>query len=1466
MSYSHQYSFDPRLRAHHAAAYFEGQGHHPANVQQVPYPTREQHMRTETQYREALTRYNAGETTDKDGKPLPVPVRQPPTMISAMQRPDLTPEARRSMLQKLQPHIPTLEKKYRVIFSSDARRTPQHTSTNDFTVDVTSDTLPVKVNGFELIGYSLPQTEWAIEPYENAIPMRYGWNAHPGSRMWSVVSKSVDPNGPVIPDQQVFTGPVVALVCELPLVRNPIVRIRKQDGKVYVTCARRLGTSFLSIPGNIIIDDAGYGHATGSFPGRYLLNRAQAEQDHVDTYMDASSAPATEARLAVREAFGSNGVDHENDPAYTFAVSDPVFAGYFIEGTEARVYDNSPYNSLGSVYTQPPASMRELVDQVNAQLSALVASRQAWEDEVGARHTVPIHSIRVAAASVGSTYRLRVDVNWMFHRVKARSADDKNPMDIDAYVQRLVHGGTEPEAVAAQVCPIHCTLSDGLGARFGLPQLGQVRYDHMTPHSATATSMNPPILYPDDTVDIPPVADASAIEPFFQAINTTVSSLRFTASNPSALAADSEFRGYFVIPIAFGDEVVNVKVEEGEYRPWSLAAMITEAIRESAILRPLRIVVSPSFLDHTGNAIAGFRFTSVATQPQPFGLAFDTATSNPAAINPARLGFRPLRYQGQTLYDPKLLSVMDDPYAGMSAPISFPATELGNGVPSPLPAVPYMLPAFNNKRLQVMQIAHDAAPVESTLPPYPLSAVAFPEAHNVVPITLQKPTLFYHMQPVNIKVTFDPTSLLFNSVFGVSEASGTNSSTEWLMTSGDERLDANLLLLPSAMTGGGTSAEDMFGLLDTRTRDATSSGDIKTLLAAIHSPLQASGLAEAMITLFGSQGTVYAAGVAPASVTGLYRTEAITRSMSSAAIIDSHLRNIAAGTHVRSSLTALVHVMIAVAKVTDVLITGGLAEAIDKIVDAYKDAESVPEFTRDFLTDLVNSYMWRSIAVETTQLLDSNSVVPQTIRPNRLYFYPFEGTLDATAGASDPLDMAHLHLHQISPTLAVFYVEASAASGNFQISHTSGTGGSPFQFVPFVIDALGDVISGQPHTHLLAGRRYVLHVANHGADISGYDIIDGASPPLQGPDGSWDAASKTFSFLVPHNAAGTLRIYWTGNATAVNISSIADNTETEVAKMYAIANNYTVTIPGFAYVDLRGTNAHPFNIDAALSDLGQQTPVTQEQAVEELLDRNDPGILHHQVVHVVPATSSWGVLPPDLGVSVNSTLMNTKTLWYELLNLARGTANTSMSVTRLNEYPLSVDFLSHTTRRIRPERMGFIEDEYTADLNRVPVPDNGRWLHPASIGSVIDIERGGPPYVLLGIQINGMPSPSPVTQRPDGIDTEDMQAIEGARKSSLADSGAIISIGNSNDARQDRQVIHATAYVHLGTDGTTLKMLDRQDDRTPTLLPTSTYVNSVRFVVMRPDGTLYNFHGRRTMVALKFISHPDNPSFMVEKS
>jgi hypothetical protein len=40
------------------------------------------------------------------------------------------------------------------------------------------------------------------------------------------------------------------------------------------------------------------------------------------------------------------------------------------------------------------------------------------------------------------------------------------------------------------------------------------------------------------------------------------------------------------------------------------------------------------------------------------------------------------------------------------------------------------------------------------------------------------------------------------------------------------------------------------------------------------------------------------------------------------------------------------------------------------------------------------------------------------------------------------------------------------------------------------------------------------------------------------------------------------------------------------------------------------------------------------------------------------------------------------------------------------------------------------------------------------------------------------------------------------------------------------------------------------------------HVNWVRFVVLRPDGTPYNFHGRKTMVALRFLGQPDNPNFI----
>jgi len=217
-------------------------------------------------------------------------------MLAAMQRSDLTPEARRKMLQKMAPQISTLEKKYKVIFNSDARRDPLDTQPSDFTVDVTPDLLPTKVNGFEMIGYSFPQSEWAIEPYENALPMRFGWSAYPGCRgfgmhlktysneiirgsstsstsssaLWPTVQS--DPSTSPFPFE--YTGTPIVMYSEQPLVRNPVVSIQVVEAdafgpkRVVLTFARRVGTSLPALlrnQRNLSVLGAGGNLQTGNY-------------------------------------------------------------------------------------------------------------------------------------------------------------------------------------------------------------------------------------------------------------------------------------------------------------------------------------------------------------------------------------------------------------------------------------------------------------------------------------------------------------------------------------------------------------------------------------------------------------------------------------------------------------------------------------------------------------------------------------------------------------------------------------------------------------------------------------------------------------------------------------------------------------------------------------------------------------------------------------------------------------------------------------------------------------------------------------------------------------------------------------------------------------------------------------------------------------------------------------------------
>ena len=293
------------------------------------------------------------------------------------------------------------------------------------------------------------------------------------------------------------------------------------------------------------------------------------------------------------------------------------------------------------------------------------------------------------------------------------------------------------------------------------------------------------------------------------------------------------------------------------------------------------------------------------------------------------------------------------------------------------------------------------------------------------------------------------------------------------------------------------------------------------------------------------------------------------------------------------------------------------------------------------------------------------------------------------------------------------------------------------------------------------------------------------------------------------------------------------------------------------------------------------------RTLDALIDADDPGIDDFRTARIVPTLAAWNSIPRDLqgSVDLDRSEIDPRILGYELLSImiltpGMGTGTEGMGISRLNEYPFSMDFVTLTSRKVRPERFGFQEEEYTADLVRTGVDllgmggrvgrSNWRFgstalsstfpaMQLGTIGSIIDIERGGSPYLMLSIEING--EPSPFTRPWEQLRQVGNDLGEGI--SDLARVGDVISIGTSHFPQKDRQVIKATAYVEVGTDGSNgIRLLDRQDDRAPTFFPTSTYVHSVRFVLMRPDGTLYNFHGRRTMVALRFMSHPDNPNFL----
>jgi hypothetical protein len=1528
-----RHSIHPDLRS--MAGYALGSfGEDGSGAAHNPYPTREQYAKVESDYRRALEEYNkkldeaAGEQ-GKEGEsaamPVP-PVRQPPTMLAAMQRPDLTAAARKSILQKIAPPITNLEKKYKVVFNSDARRNPSHTSTNDFTVDVTSDLLPVRINGFEIVGYSLPQSEWSIEPYENSIPSRFGWCAYPGSRAFGLVSRTFDLNLPAYPPGEPFSynGVPQLIYAEMPLVRNPITRIEvvpamgAEPKRVLLTFARRVGTCLdflierthgnLRHPFSILeLQDVGLQNAVGNYPGRFELSRADAivqdvQLPYMNRYVGEGILPP-EPLLEERELYVQPAAAEES--LYTLAVVDPVFTQYFQDNTEVAVTAQNAIASLGFLHMRPPATAVEVGTMFTVQLNGIVTQRLALQDlalnstdpptKQGAVDALrgmlsPVvdvnlfqmkpgnRSTRTTTQLASHSHRFRLSVGWVFGNF---------PIDVPMWYKRSIDvDNIDPVVLNTMVQPIMSTAADAVAQSWGFPKGITAELVLSEATRSTYACLDPPTLGPDFTTDCTAVPENVPLSEYFQSLNTTALSMKFL---PHASNAPN-----FEIRIETADGTpTDVQVPAGEYRPWPLAVAITNAIRNYPALRPLQIVVTPSMLEAYGNTAAGFRFASTAPIPQTFNLRFDQLSLNPNLIQPTRLGYRGIAYTGASMYDPKLLNVMDDPYAGFTTPVTFPATEVGNGVPSPMPIVPFFLSAFNNKRLQITHIGYSAVDAvldyPSGSPPVALSA---PPASSLT-IPLLQPALFSHTQSITLQTGstgLDPSGnvpLTFQSP---------NPPGTGLWYAGVQETPA-----PTALTlaGGGWSLDGSFAPLPGpgRSDPLLSAAAIQSIVALIHNntaTLDGLTLGQTFVDLWGKAGQAYGGGTAPPPQDGDYRILAASSSLTLPPLstIDAYVTAIATHTNTRASFNELGALMVRLlieAGGSGALAgnNGGVSTlTLGDCIIAYSSASQPVSYMSDLLADMVTVLFWKLGAGAITATTITPLSVPAALDVSKLYYVELDqpnGFAIASPGGSS-FDAAQVEVYELNDFLVAFKLLPGCCVGDpgtltFTASITYGSGShSPVPINTFYCTGPPGPLAGVP----LTSGTFV------GISYDTATLSPSSTPPLIAPteaeDIQVDTVNGFITFTLKQNIPlQTLTLNFDnvpGPGTSAYTIAVVDSVATTIGKAVFVAQNYRTSLNATALLSLTGTNRYPFNIEAALDNLlgpsATQGITSLEEIVDVLIDAPDPGVSSSKAVTLVPATMPF-VLFDDLATSPFTTALNlqqdSRDVAVSIISfafLAPDTALAKCSITRINENPYSIDFISRISRGIRPERMGFQEDEYTADLNRVSYPP-GIALYTGTIGSAIDIERASSPYVLMSIQVNGTPTPAPITQRADGVDLRRIEYYDGSTTyggsyQDYAYNGNVISISTSDDPALDRQIINATAYVQLGGDGSTLRMLDRQDDRSPIMLPTSTYVNLIRFVIMRPDGTLYNFHGKRTMIALRFMSWPDNPNFLAAAS
>jgi hypothetical protein len=749
-----------------------------------------------------------------------------------------------------------------------------------------------------------------------------------------------------------------------------------------------------------------------------------------------------------------------------------------------------------------------------------------------------------------------------------------------------------------------------------------------------------------------------------------------------------------------------------------------------------------------------------------------------------------------------------------------------------------------------------------------------PSASFTLP--LEQPALFHHTQTLNLQVglsadtTTVPTTVPLNFY--------NPDDTTWYAGIPETTAPTSAPLAAGGWNGSGGSSS--FAPLPGPGRDDAnlSAAAIQSVLALVHNntaTLDSLTLSQTFVDLWGKAGQSYGGGTTTPLQDGDYRVLAASSSLAlpPLATIDAYVTAIVGHTNTRATFNELGALMVRLLIEAGAPAGGTLAGnngaistgTLGNCIIAYASATQPVSYMSDLLADMLTVFYWKEGAGAVT--LITSAAPPASLDIGTLYYVEMDNADPSSFAISGSPDLDFVQTQVLNDNLVTFKLLPGCVvgAGPFSATITYGTGSHAAGINSLYCIGASSTLTPTLQAGMQVGVSY---------DTATLTPDSPVIPSTEAEGIQVDTVNGFITFTVKQNITPvppqlTLSFNAGANVYTVNV---VDSVATTLAKAVLVSQNYRTTLTATALLSLAGTNRFPFDIEAALTDLLGPSATegigSLEEIVDVLIDAPDPGVTSSKAVTIVPASMPF-VLFEDLTLPAVNLMQDSKQVAKDILSLAFLAPDDSLarcSVTRINENPYSIDFISRISRGIRPERLGFQENEYTADLTRVPYPP-GIALYTGSIGSAVDIERASSPYVLLSIQVNGTPSPAPLTQRADGVDLRRIEHYDGSTTyggsyQDYAYNGNVISISTSDDPQIDRQIINATAYVQLGGDGSTLRMLDRQDDRSPIMLPTSTYVNFVRFVVMRPDGTLYNFHGKRTMIALRFMSWPDNPNFL----